>query len=187
MLLTTQAFTQTPTPPAPRPASIFRPVTEQFSPSPTRTMNPYDRIIPYICVGNLEACKKYCGQFDLIVNCTRDIPFYCNDATAAQTPAYIRISVNDSPDECKSMLAQLASTHALEEIHQAVLNKKPVLIHCFAGAQRSCAVMACYLMKYHGMTPETAIATIRNQRMVAFFGGVNFKDALNAFYRNKST
>jgi protein-tyrosine phosphatase len=63
------------------------------------------------------------------------------------------------------------------------MKKENVLVHCFAGAQRSCATMACYLMKYHNATPEQAIDYIKSQRAVAFFGNVNFVNAIEEFYK----
>jgi protein-tyrosine phosphatase len=62
------------------------------------------------------------------------------------------------------------------------MNKKPVLVHCFAGMQRSCAVVACYLIKYYNITPLDAINFIKKKRNVAFFGGVNFMRTLEMFY-----
>jgi protein-tyrosine phosphatase len=54
------------------------------------------------------------------------------------------------------------------------------------GMQRSCAVVACYLIKYHGMDPIQAIDYIKSKRPFAFFGQVNFIDAINRFFDEMS-
>jgi protein-tyrosine phosphatase len=72
--------------------------------------------------------------------------------------------------------------NVLEKIYEHVSNKKPVLVHCHAGMQRSCAVVACYLIKYNYMEPTSAIQFIRFKRPIAFFGQVNFQSAIDLFY-----
>jgi hypothetical protein len=52
--------------------------------------------------------------------------------------------------------------------------------------QRSCAVVACYLMKYYDITPYTAICHIKMKRSCAFRGGVNFQNALNKYYNENN-
>jgi protein-tyrosine phosphatase len=63
------------------------------------------------------------------------------------------------------------------------MNNKPVLVHCKNGMQRSCGVVACYLIKYNYMTPIDAIQFIRYKRPIAFFGNVNFQEAIDLFHK----
>ena len=58
----------------------------------------------------------------------------------------------------------------------------PVLVHCYAGMQRSCAVVACYLIRYHNMNPQEAINFIKSKRSIAFAGRVNFIKTIEEFY-----
>ena len=96
-----------------------------------------------------------------------------------QYEQYINLPVHDSPDECDNLLKMINETRILEKIHHALQKNKPVLVHCFAGMQRSCALVACYLIKYHHMTPNEAIDFIKTKRPIAFFGQVNFIETLN--------
>jgi len=139
--------------------------------------HPFNKILDNLYLGNKEAADKYGDKFQLVVNCTKDIPFpkHCKKA--------IRIPVNDAPEESSKLLYYIKNTQALEHIRESLLKKENVLIHCFAGAQRSCATTACYLMKYHNATPEQAIDYIKSQRAVAFFGSVNFQHAIDEFYK----
>jgi hypothetical protein len=46
------------------------------------------------------------------------------------------------------------------------------------GQQLSCAVIACYLIKYNNMDAHTAIEYCKKKRQMAFFGQVNFMDTI---------
>lgn len=142
--------------------------------------NAYDQIIEYLFLGSKRAVDTYAYQFSMIVNCTRssDIPFPKNDTIQ------IRIPINDDPSDCDKLGLLIQETRVLEQIHESIVAKQPVLVHCFAGMQRSCALVACYLIKYYGMTPDEAVEYIRHKRPIAFFGEVNFKSAIDAFYVN---
>jgi protein-tyrosine phosphatase len=135
----------------------------------------YDEIIPNLFIGNFRSLKN-ANKFAFIVNCTDDIPFPKKNMNC------LRISIKDGPTECDRMLIFMKRFDILEKIRGYVKNKEPVLVHCYAGIQRSCAVVACYLMKYYNISPLTAIDHIKMKRPYAFDGGVNFQQALYAFY-----
>jgi hypothetical protein len=111
------------------------------------------------------------SDYDLIVNCTPDIPFpiFCN--------LTIRIPVHDHPSYAKKMYSLIKQTYVLESIHKHLRAGKTVLVHCRAGVQRSCAVVACYLVKYCGMTVDHAISLIRHKRPIAFYAPFRIEDA----------
>jgi hypothetical protein len=46
------------------------------------------------------------------------------------------------------------------------------------GQQLSCAIIACYLIKYNNMNAHTAIEYCKKKRQMAFFGQVNFIDTI---------
>jgi protein-tyrosine phosphatase len=141
--------------------------------------NNYNKIIEYLFIGNIQAAELYSDRFALVVNCSKDIPF------SPKSRQKIRIPINDDPSETNTLLNYMKNTDILEQIHTNVINKRPVLVHCFAGMQRSCAVVACYLIKYYNATPLIAINFIKKQRKEAFFGGVNFINTLEMFYATK--
>ena len=102
------------------------------------------------------------------------------------SPECIRIPISDTPEECENFLRYIYETNVLRIMNQAIVDGKPVLVHCYAGAQRSCALVACYLIEFYGVIPSVAMEHIRKNRPIAFFGGANFSQAIQRFY-SKST
>ena len=150
--------------------------------------NPYDEIIQNLYLGGIKAlehcninCKNNCKNDSIIFYMVVDLIKYTNmvnEIMGQQFEKYINLPVNDSPDESNNLLKMINDTQVLEKIHLALQQNKPVLVHCFAGMQRSCALVACYLIKYHNFTPINAIDFIKTKRPIAFFGNVNFMDLL---------
>uniref|UniRef100_A0A6C0IG47 Uncharacterized protein n=1 Tax=viral metagenome TaxID=1070528 RepID=A0A6C0IG47_9ZZZZ len=136
-------------------------------------VNVYDKISENLFVGGIESSQKRWNEFKLIVNCTKDIPFPSQNK-GLNNPECIRIPVNDTPDECDNMTKYMMETNVLQRISEYIRKGEPVLVHCYAGMQRSCALIACYLIKYYGVTPVVAMDHIKRHRPVAFFGGANF-------------
>lgn len=131
-------------------------------------------IIPNLYISDRNHVPFLYTDYDLIVNCTPDIPFplFSNST--------IRIPVYDNPRYASKMHSEIKKTRVLEYMHAYLKANCTVLVHCHAGIQRSCAVVACYLVKYHGLTPDQAIEYIKEKRHVAFITGVNFKETIEA-------
>ena len=137
------------------------------------------KIIEYLYLGSANALKQTDHVFSLIVNCTRDGEIAINPKLSATA---IRISIDDDPKESDKLLTILKDLNVLEQIHTHIKNQQNVLVHCMMGMQRSCAVVACYLMKYCYQTPAETVKYIQTKRPIAFFMNVNFWDAMVNFY-----
>ena len=75
----------------------------------------------------------------------------------------------------------------VEFIHKhTVLQKNNILVHCYAGRQRSAISVAVYLVAKYGMTPADACKYIMDRRKEAFHFGLslNFEDSLNKYYKD---
>ena len=139
-------------------------------------------ILPNLWLGNLKAAhseeflKKH--HITLVINCSRDIPFLANSTKN------IRISVNDNLEKSEIHRLYNYFSKAVDVIHDNLNDLQTILVHCYAGRQRSASLVAAYLMKYADMNYKEAINIIRSKRAVAFTPGVNFEEALIKFQKD---
>lgn len=122
----------------------------------------------YLFVGSAHSLQ-HAADFSMIVNVSIDIPF------PKQHTNCLRIPIDDDPADVWRFSKYMEETRILDNIHNEVINKLPVLVHCHAGSQRSCSLVVCYLIKYYGMTPDAAITHIMSKRPEAFYGGVHLQ------------
>ena len=142
----------------------------------------YNEIVPHLYVGNKYALSDT-YLFDLIINCTPDLQFPILEIQNKYKQEYIRISIKDDPFEANKLYNILEDEKILETINKYISQNKNVLIHCNMGQQRSCAVCACYLLKYsgNGININNVIEKIKTKRPMAFFGGINFIDTISKY------
>lgn len=100
----------------------------------------------------------------------------------------INISVRDHPDDVELLLSHIPQL--VEEMHKYLSKNKKVLVNCYAGRQRSAAVVACYLIKYSMIDMsqlkkddkkelvDMCIKFIQMKRRNAFTPKANFYDAI---------
>ena len=146
--------------------------------------NPCDEILPNLYLGSIKALGTYeykALDYYMVVDLIKYN--FLLDNIINKYNIYINLPVHDSPDECEYLLSLIKNTCVLEKMYFALLQNKPVLVHCFAGMQRSCALVACYLVKYNNMTPHDAIDYIKLKRPIAFFGKVNFMETILSFIK----
>jgi protein-tyrosine phosphatase len=146
----------------------------------------YNKIMSRIYLGNFEAAKDrdFFQKYNIraVLNCTRDIPNHF----ANKDIEYMRIPVEDSLKEKDYDLMFEFMPSMVAFIHKhAVLQKHNVLVHCWAGRQRSAIGVATYLVEHHNMTPHDACKIVMEKRPEAFHFGksLNFDQALNKYYK----
>lgn len=130
-------------------------------------------IIPHLFLGDYKDAEHVPFETKLVVNCTKNIPFFSNDATN------IRISVDDIPDDNPEMLCAWTTSDVFDQMVNHIMQMHDVLVHCQMGRQRSAATIAAFLMKMLSMSKEDAITLIKNKKREAFFPQVNFDEALS--------
>ena len=137
---------------------------------------PPVEILPYLWLGDRKDAEESMQQcMDLVVNCTKDIPFLAPHLNN------IRIAVDDIPEHNAPMLAAWTQTDTLQIIQSHLNCRRNVLVHCHMGRQRSAATIAALLMKEQSMTRDEAIMHIKSKKREAFFPNVNFEEALRMF------
>lgn len=114
-----------------------------------------------------------------IVNCTRDIGF----SFSGTIPGY-RVPVHDAYFENRVMHKYLPIV--VRQINEVLKSGGSVLVHCYAGMQRSATVVAAYLMYVFNMTKARAISYIQSRKSETFQPKPTFDKALDAWERRKA-
>ncbi len=141
---------------------------------------PAHEILPGLWLGNKGASQDTqwlrANQIGAIFNCTKDIPF-----KQGVVPHMYRIPVDDNlqPDEIRN-LGGWAWEICLKLNRERTQGNR-ILVHCFAGMQRSAAVVAMLLVANYRCSTDEAIAFIKSRRPVAFLGHANFYPAIKHF------
>jgi hypothetical protein len=136
-------------------------------------------IVPRLWLGDKDASMD--AEFlkregiTSVFNCTKDLPF------SPTIKRQFRVPVDDN-----LAAEELANMRRwAPEIVAKVLNEHnhghTVLVHCFAGKQRSAAVVAMTLVAKTRQTADAAMAYIRQRRPVAFFPEANFDKSIRGF------
>jgi dual specificity MAP kinase phosphatase len=133
-------------------------------------------ITPFIFLGNHQDAEENIAIAQ--VNCTKDLPRYNHSSKK-----FYRVPVNDDLQEYsfKEMTQELPGAVAF--IDECVRSRERVLVHCFAGQQRSCAVIAAYFAS-KGIPVQTSVEYLRSRKPDAFNRGVNFQKSLDEYVKS---
>ncbi len=138
-------------------------------------------ILPRIWLGNKKAAHDTdflrTQKISMVVNCTKDIEF----SNAPGVHLRMRVPVHDNLEAAEIQNMARWSAEIIYKIVHAWNQGHIILIHCYAGVQRSAAVVAMTLIALRQMTTDSAIKYIRACRPVAFFPAVNFIAAIRHF------
>ena len=143
--------------------------------------NNADLILPGLWLGNGksslddEFLKK--NNIKTVFNCTKDLPFH------ESIKRRYRVPVDDNLKDEEIRNLQLWS---FEVVYKITKEHKQgnVLVHCYAGMQRSAAVVAMYLISTQGYKPSEAISFLRSKRSIAFYPVANFNKAITGLYES---
>ena len=139
-----------------------------------------NEIVDRLWLGDLHASQDETflrGQhIDVVFNCTKDLPF-----STIQPIVQYRIPLDDNLEEIEIRNAGLWSSEIALKIMTHYKKGDRILVHCFAGRQRSAASVAMFLILLKGMTTDQAITYIRQKRPVAFMPSPNFERSIRMF------
>lgn len=134
-------------------------------------------LTPNLWIGNANdlLVKEFIETFDVIVNCTKNIPF----------PEYkcktVRVFVDDNLDPAELDNLYKYLDKVTEYIHVHLLNGRRVFVHCYAGKQRSASVIVAYYIRYFRMSLEDASIALQSKRQIVFEPLCNFRPILERF------
>lgn len=151
------------------------------------TKSSYDQIIPNLYIGNKDSAKSKQFMKDkkikVVINCSKGIP---NSFESDPAIEYYRLPVDDSLlDEDIELMTELLPKY-VEIVNTSLINNKPVLVHCYAGRQRSACLIAAYLIFKKKWTLTQTYKYIISKRKEAFHYGTSYnfhKSLLN--YKNQ--
>ena len=139
-----------------------------------------NKIINNIYLGNYNDSMNndFINDFNLIINCSKDLPFNSNINNNIKK---IRISINDDLSKQSNIDLYNYLSYITNVIHQYNNNNKKIFIYCYAGKQRSPSIIAAYLIKYYNFSTYEAINYIKQKKNNTFKPKVNFYNSLNNF------
>jgi hypothetical protein len=116
------------------------------------------------------------NNITVVFNCTKDLPF------SPGIPTKYRVPVDDNLKVAELNNLGVWAPEIVVKVLGEYKKGRSILIHCFAGMQRSAAVVAMLLLVLTDRTPDEVVGYIRSKRPVAFFTGINFDPSIRRFY-----
>jgi protein-tyrosine phosphatase len=133
-------------------------------------------VMPGLWLGNIKIAQNLSffetNNIHCVINCSKDIPFYCNKCEN------IRISVNDDLKISEINKLYEYFDKAADFINSRLLDNKNILVHCYAGKQRSASIIVVYLMKYCDLSLKNSIIVLKSKREIVFTPTINFRKSL---------
>ena len=150
----------------------------------------YDEIIPNLYIGNIDSANNLSFLKDkkikVIINCSKQIPNFFESQKEQLNLEYYRLPVDDSllDEDIKDM--EILLPKFVNIINNALLENKPVLVHCYAGRQRSACLIAAYLIYKYKYSLDEVYKFILSKREEAFHYGksFNFNRSLLNYQKN---
>ena len=142
-------------------------------------MDNANLIIPRLWLGNKgasmdpEFLKK--NNITVVFNCTKDLPFHSSVIKRYRVP----VDDNLEPVEINNM--RVWAPEIVYKVLREYRAGHTILVHCFAGMQRSAAVVAMTLIVLTKKSPDEIMAKIREIRPIAFFPAANFEKSIRNF------
>jgi len=144
------------------------------------TDNDVNEILPGLWLGNRRAALNdewlRAHNISVVINCTKDIPF-----SNVPLKKY-RVPVDDSLEISEINNMTLWAPEIAFKVLQEYFKGHAILIHCYAGVQRSAAAMTFVLIVLKYPTDHRQIMKfIKSKRPVVFNIQANFLKSIEEF------
>lgn len=117
-------------------------------------------------------------HFSLIINICPEIS--CHYSSVSHDKI-VYIKVVDSKDENDKLIHLLEKERVMEQIHECILKRENVLVHCALGVSRSASLVASYLCFANKIDVKEACKLIREKRPQCFTTGFHFVKTMKYF------
>jgi rhodanese-related sulfurtransferase len=138
-----------------------------------------NEILPRLWLGNVRASKDEGfirqNNIQVVFNCTKNLPF------SPLIPIKYRVPVDDNLEEEEIRNLKLWSPEIAHKLLTLYNQGHTILVHCYAGMQRSAACVAIFLIALKHMSGQDAMKYIRSRRPVAFQPRANFGRSIEFF------
>lgn len=136
-------------------------------------------IVPRLWLGNRKAAasREFLQQnrITTVFNCTKDLPFEPSVLRKYRVPVDDNLQASEianmerwAPEIVYKLVSEYNAGHT-------------ILVHCYAGMQRSAAVVAMFLIVLSHKQVDDVVRYIRERRHIAFFPAINFEKAIRGF------
>jgi dual specificity phosphatase 12 len=112
-------------------------------------------------------------KISVVINCTRSVEF----ADYPGLKHVLRVPVNDNLERTEVEKMSKYLIPVSDKIAQWLPDHN-ILVHCYAGRQRSSTIILAYLMRYGEIPLDEAIRLIRTKKETACMPKCNFYNAL---------
>lgn len=139
------------------------------------------KILPRLWLGNrtdalnTEWLRE--NHITTVFNCTKDIPF-------AEGPLHkYRVPIDDSLNQEDIQKLTAWTPEIMYKLISEYKQGAHILVHCYAGVQRSAAVVAMFLMTLQQQPMSVIFPFLRHCRPIVFSPAMNFADSIQAWER----
>jgi hypothetical protein len=151
---------------------------QQVSAKPL-TWDNANQILPRLWLGNKGAALDPTWlrekKITTVFNCTKDIPF------AKEVLHQYRVPVDDSTMQEDIQKMTDWSPEIIYKLMAEYNQGATILVHCYAGIQRSAAVVAMFLMTLTRQPMSVIIPYMRHCRPIVFSPAMNFAQSIQTW------
>lgn len=149
-----------------------------------------NEIITRIWIGNMNAAHDpsflASKKITVIFNCTKDIEPEPLRAGTWKGRHY-RVPIDDTRESQEINNLSNWSYEIIYNMLREYNHGETILVHCYAGRQRSAACVAMLLIALGKLTTDEAIEFIRIRRTAAFYPQANFEQSIRTFEHHMRT
>ncbi len=122
-------------------------------------------IVPNLWLGNIKSSrnKQFLHEHEIncIVNCTKNYDF--DQEAMLPSTQKIRIAISDTGTEQARTAFLEVVDKAVTFIYRCLIKGDRILVHCYAGKQRSPAIIVAFLIKYCEWSVKEALDAVNKQ------------------------